>query len=132
MLSDLVFQEGHSFHVHSLKLVKIVFMRNAKILHPLCKKVLISMQLMRMVNKRILNDINSLNALLVFRREPLTHQIHLLKKAIKVKFQGINLLLIKLISIMINMENSHIIFEENLHVHFMVWITIMFEDVGRR
>ena len=49
-----VFQEGILFHVHYLKLVKIVFMRNAKFLHPLCKKVLISMELMRMVNKRML------------------------------------------------------------------------------
>ena len=37
-----------TLHVHYLKLVKFVFMRNAKILHPFCKKVLISMQLMKM------------------------------------------------------------------------------------
>ena len=61
-----VFQEGLNFRVHYLKLVKIVFMRNAKVLHPLCKKVLISMQLMRMENKTMLKAIKSLNALLVF------------------------------------------------------------------
>ena len=63
-----VFQEGISFHVHNPKLVKIMFMRNAKVLHPLCKKVLISMQLMRMPNKRMLKSIKYLNALLVFQR----------------------------------------------------------------
>ena len=36
-------QEGISLHVHCLKLVNIVFMMNAKVLHRLCKKMLISM-----------------------------------------------------------------------------------------
>ena len=48
-----VFQEGLSFHVHYLELVKIVFMMNATVLHPLWKNFLISMQLMRLVNKKI-------------------------------------------------------------------------------
>ena len=61
-----VFQEGISFHVHYLKLVKIFFMRNAKVLHPLCKKMLISMQLMEMENKRMLKALKSLKPLLVF------------------------------------------------------------------
>ena len=115
-----VFQEGLSFHVHHLKLVKVLFMRNEKFLHPLFKNVLISMQLMRMVNKRMLKGLNSLNALLVFWRDPLPHQIHLLKKAKKVKVQGINMLLNKLLLIMINMVNIQIRFGEKLHFPFVV------------
>ena len=41
--------------------------------------------------------------------------------------------LIKFLLMMINMENSHIIFGESLHVPFVVWLTIMFQGVvGRR
>ena len=61
-----VFQEGLSLHVHYLKLVKFVFMRNAKVLYPLCKKMLISMQLVEMANKRMLKSLRSLKPLLVF------------------------------------------------------------------
>ena len=79
-----VFQEGISLHVHYLKLVKFVFMRNAKVLHPLCKKMLISMQIMEMENNMMLKYLKPLKPLLVFRREPLPHKIHVLKKASKV------------------------------------------------
>ena len=115
-----VFQEGLSFHVHYLKLVKIVFMRNEKVLHPLYKKILISMQIMRMENKRMLKYVKSLKPFLVFQREALPHKIKLLKKETKVNVQGINLLLIKFLLIMINMANSHIRFGESLRVPFLV------------
>ena len=55
-----VFQERLPLHVHYLKLVKFVFMRNAKILHPLCKKMLISMKLMEMENKRMIKALKPL------------------------------------------------------------------------
>ena len=126
-----VFQEGLLSHFHYLNLLKFVFMRNAKKLYSLCKKMLISMELMRMANKRMLKSLKSLKLLLVFQREPLPHQIHLLKKVTKVNVLGINLPLIKLLLIMINMVNLHIIFGEILHVPFVFWITIMFRGVGR-
>ena len=100
--------------------MKFVFMRNAKVLHPLCKKMLISMQLLEMENKRMLKALKSLKPFLVFQREPLPHEIHLLKKATKLNVQGINLSLIKLLLIMINMVNPHIIFGKNLRVPFLV------------
>ena len=105
-----VFQEGLSLHVHYLKLVKFVFMRNAKFLHPICKKMLISMQLKEMSKKRMLKSLESFKPLLVFWREPLPHQIHLLKKARKLNVKGINMPLIRLLLIMINMVKHHIIF----------------------
>lgn len=73
-----------------------------------------------MKNTRMLKYLRSLKPLLVFRREPIPHQIHLFKKATKVNVQGINLPLIKFLLIMINMVNLQIIFGENLHVHFVV------------
>lgn len=107
-------------------------MRNAKVLYPLCKNMLISMQLVEMENKIMLKSLRTLKLLLVFWRKPLPHQIHLLKKATKVKVQGINLPLIKFLFIMINMVNLHIRLGDNLHILFVVWITIMFQDVGRK
>ena len=61
-----VFQEGLSLDVHYLKLVKFVFMRNAKVSHPLCNKMLIRIQLMEMENKRMLKALMSLKPFLVF------------------------------------------------------------------
>ena len=61
-----VFKEIISLHVYYLELVKFVFMRNAKFLHPLCKKMLISMQLMEMENKKMLKALKPMKPLLVF------------------------------------------------------------------
>ena len=115
-----VFQERLPLHFHYLKLVKFLFMRNEKVLYPLFKKILISMKLMEMENKRTLKSLKPLNPLLVLQREPPPHQIHLLKKVTKVNVQGINMPLIKLLLIMTNMENPHIRFRENSHVPFVV------------
>jgi hypothetical protein len=46
--------------------------------------------------------------LLVFKRELVTLQIHLLKKAIKVNVQGIFLPIIQLLLIMLSMVNLHV------------------------
>jgi hypothetical protein len=69
--------------------------------------------------------------LLVFKRELVTLQIHLLKGAIKVNVQGINLPIIQLLLIMLNMINLHVKMEEKVHVHIVVYITIMFQNVGK-
>jgi len=61
-----VFQEGISLHVHYLKLVKFVFMRNEKVIYPLCKKMLINMQPVEMEKKRMLKALRSLKPLLIF------------------------------------------------------------------
>ena len=66
----------------------------------------------------------------VFKRELVTLPIHLLKAAIKVNVQGINLPLIQLLLIMLSMVNLHIKMEKG-HVHFVVYITIMFQSVGK-
>jgi len=95
-------------------------MRNARFLYPLHKKMIIGMQLVEVENKRMLKALRSFKPLLVFQREPLPHQIHLLKKATKVNVQGINMPLIKFLLIMLNMVNLYIIFGENLHVPFVV------------
>ena len=69
----------------------------------------------------MLKALESLNSLLVFKGEPLPHQINLLKKATKVNVQGINLPLIKFLLIMINMVNIHIRYRKELaHVPFVV------------
>jgi hypothetical protein len=58
--------------------------------------------------------------LLVFKRELVTLQIHLLKKAIKVNVQGIFLPIIRLLLIMLRMVNLHVKMEEKVHVHIVV------------
>lgn len=67
---------------------------------------------------------------MVFQREPL-HLLHLLMKAIKVKEKGINIVLSIFLLIFQSMINLHIDIGKELLVPFMVWITIMFLDVGR-
>jgi len=69
--------------------------------------------------------------LLVFKGEMVTLQIHLLKKAIKVNVQGIFLHIIQFLLIMLSMVNFHAKMEEKVHVHIVVCITIMFQDVGK-
>ena len=64
-----VFQEGISLHVHYLKLVKFVFMRNAKVLYPLCKKLLICMN-MRYENQVYLQFPLKMNVLLLLKGIP--------------------------------------------------------------
>jgi hypothetical protein len=58
--------------------------------------------------------------LLVFKRELVTLQIHLLKKVIKVNVQGIFLPIIQFLLIMLSMVNLHVKMEENVHVHIVV------------
>ena len=73
-----------------------------------------------------------LKILMVFQRKPLLHSIHLLMKETKVKEEGINLISITFIFIMLSMENFHISIGKKLHVPFVVWLTIVFLDVGRK
>lgn len=69
---------------------------------------------------------------MVFRREPLLHLVHLLKKETKVKEEGINLISITFILITLSMVNFHISIGKKNHVPFVVWLTILFLDVGRK
>jgi hypothetical protein len=57
---------------------------------------------------------------LVFKRELVTLQIHLLKKEIKVSVQGIFLPITQLLLIMLSMVNLHVKLEEKVHVHIVV------------
>jgi hypothetical protein len=69
--------------------------------------------------------------LLVFKRDFVTLPTHLLKKAIKVNVQGIFLPIIQLLLIMLSMVNLHVKMEEKVHAHIVVYITIMFQNVGK-
>jgi hypothetical protein len=69
--------------------------------------------------------------LLVFKGELVTLQIHLLKEAIKVNVQGIILLIIQLLLIVFGMINLYVRMKEKIHVHIVVYITIMFQNVGK-
>ena len=66
----------------------------------------------------------------VFKRDLVTLPIHLLKAAKKVNVQGINLPLIQLLLIMLSIINLHITMEKD-HAHFVVYLTIVFQSVGR-
>ena len=83
------------------------------------------------LNQRVVETLKPLKRLMVFQMELLLHSIHLLMKAIKVKEKGIILVLIIFHFIMFSMINFHISMGKELHVPFVVWITIMFLDVGR-
>ena len=83
------------------------------------------------MNQRVGETLTTLKRLMVFQREPLIHLLHLLMKAIKVKEVGINLVLKIFFLIVQSMINFHIYMGKELHVPFVVWITIMFLDVGR-
>ena len=63
--------------------------------------------------------------LMVFKGELVTLQIHLLTEAIKVNAPGIIPLIIQLFFIM------YVKMEERIHVHIAVYITIMFQSVGK-
>jgi hypothetical protein len=69
--------------------------------------------------------------LLVFKRELVTLPIHLLKKVIKVNVQGIFLPIIQLLLIMLSMINLHVKMAEKVHVNIVVYITIIFQNVGK-
>jgi hypothetical protein len=69
--------------------------------------------------------------LLVFKRELVTLPTHLLKKAIKVNVQGIFLPIIQLLLIMLSMINLHVKMAKKVHVHIVVYITIMFQNLGK-
>ena len=69
--------------------------------------------------------------LLVFKGDLVTLQIHLLKEAIKVNVQGIILLIIQFLLIMLSMINLYVKMEERIHVHIVVYITIIFQNVGK-
>ena len=62
---------------------------------------------------------------MVFKGELVTLQIHLLKEATKVNAPGIIPLIIQLLLIM------YVKMEERIHVHIVVYITIMFQNVGK-
>jgi hypothetical protein len=69
--------------------------------------------------------------LLFFKGELVTLQIHLLKKVIKVNVKGIFLPIIQLLLIMLSMINLHVKMAKKIHVHIVVYITIMFQNVGK-
>ena len=83
------------------------------------------------LNERVGEILTTLKSLMVFQRDPLLHLLHLLMKAIKVKEVGINLVLNIFLLILQSMINFHIDMGKELLVPFVVWITIMFLDVGR-
>ena len=83
------------------------------------------------MNQRFGETLIALNRLMVFQREPLLHLIHLLMKAIKVKEAGINLVLNIFLLVMQSMINFHMDVGKEFHVPSVVWITIMFLDVGK-
>ena len=108
--------------------VNILFKRNSIALIIICR-----MQVFRSthLNQRVVETLKALKRLMVFQGEPLLHSIHHLMKAIKLKTKSINLVLIIFLLIMISMINFHVSIGKELHVPFVVWITIMFLDVGR-
>jgi hypothetical protein len=69
--------------------------------------------------------------LMVFKGELVTLQIHFLKEAIKVNIQGIILLIIQLLLIMLSIITLYVKMEERIHVRIVVYITIMFQNVGK-
>jgi hypothetical protein len=69
--------------------------------------------------------------LIVFKEELVTLQIHLIKEARKLNVQGIILLIIQMLLIMLSMINLYVKMEERIHVHIVVYITIMFQSVGK-
>ena len=83
------------------------------------------------LNQGVVKTLTALKRLMVFQSEPLLYLLHPLMKEIKVKAKGINLVLIIFLSILQSMINFHIDMGKELHVPFVVWITIMFLDVGR-
>jgi hypothetical protein len=95
--------QGLLFQVQSLKHAKCVFKMNANV-----------------GNKRVVIAMRTRTFLLVFKRELVNLQIHLLKKAIKVNVQGIFLPIIQLLFIMLSMVNFHVKMEEKVHVHIVV------------
>jgi hypothetical protein len=64
-------------------------------------------------------------------QEQILIQVHLLKEAIKVNVQGIISLIIQLLLIMLSMINLYVKMEERIHVHIVVYITIIFQNVGK-
>jgi hypothetical protein len=82
------------------------------------------------VNKKVVTAMRTRADLRVFKRELVTLPIHLLKAAIKVNVQGINLPITQLLLIMLSMINLHVTMEKD-HVHIVVYITIMFQSVGK-
>ena len=68
--------------------------------------------------------------LIVLKRELVTLPIHLLKAAKKVTVQGINLPITQFLLIMLSIINLHVTMEKD-HVHIVVYITIMFQSVGK-
>ena len=83
------------------------------------------------LNQRVRETLTALKRLMGFQGEPLLHLLLLLTKAIKLKEKGINMVLIIFLLIFKSMINFHISMGKELHVSFVVWITIMFLDVGR-
>jgi hypothetical protein len=69
--------------------------------------------------------------LMVFKGELVTLQINLLKEAIKVNVQGIILLIIQLLLIMLSIITLYVKMEERIHVRIVVYIAIMFQNVGK-
>jgi hypothetical protein len=76
-------------------------------------------------NERVVTVMRTRTLLMVFKGEFVTLQIHLLKEAIKVNAPGIIPLIIQLLLIM------YVKMEERIHVRIVVYITIMFQNVGK-
>jgi hypothetical protein len=126
------FQEQILFQVHLLKkalkvkvqelLLKVQSLQHAKFVFKMNANVR---------NERVVTAMRTRTLLLVFNGQLVTLQIHLLKEAIKVNVQGIILLIIQLLLIMLSMINLYVKMEERIHVHIVVYITIMFQNVGK-
>jgi hypothetical protein len=82
-------------------------------------------------NVRVVTVMRTRTLLMVFRRELVTLQLHLLTEAIKVNAPGIIPLIVQLHLIMLSIIILHVTMEERIHVHIADCITIMFQSVGK-
>ena len=94
----------------------------------IARNIICRMQVFRSthLNQRVVETLTALKRVMVFQREPLLYLLHLLMKAIKVKEEDINLVLIIFLLILQSMINFHISMGKELHVPFVVWITRCF------
>jgi hypothetical protein len=100
--------------VQSLQHARLVFKMNANVR-----------------NERVVTVMRTRTLLMVFKGDLVTLHIHLLKEAIKVNVQGIILLIIQLLLIMLSIITLYVKMEERIHVRIVVYITIMFQNVGK-
>jgi hypothetical protein len=125
------FQAQFLFQVHLLKKVfKVKVQELLWKVQTLQHAKLVSKMNANVCSKKIVTAMRTRADLRVFKRELVTLPIHLLKAETKVNVQGINLPLIQLLLIMLSIINLHITMEKD-HAHFVVYLTIVFQSVGR-